>query len=138
MKRRLSAVSASLAHEVLRARARRTGWCRKWKRKSRHESDDCAEGRLHYADRTSDKDPNYEWARMELEKAQVQVGRLRAGVRCRGSGRIAATGAQQMQFRLGRPTGSDAHGQADEDNYLSTCTSARKRALATRSTAAHP
>jgi uncharacterized protein involved in exopolysaccharide biosynthesis len=29
-------------------------------------------------DETTDKDPNYEWARMELEKAQVQLNGLRA------------------------------------------------------------
>jgi hypothetical protein len=29
-------------------------------------------------DETTDKDPNYEWARMEMEKAQVQEDGLRA------------------------------------------------------------
>src|SRR5271157_2941941 len=49
-------------------------------------------------DETSDKDPNYEWARMELEKAQVQ----REGLQARESDAAAQaaslrTLAQQMQ-----------------------------------------
>jgi uncharacterized protein involved in exopolysaccharide biosynthesis len=70
-------------------------------------------------DETSDKDPNYEWARMEMEKAQV----ARDGLRARQSDasiQVASlrTFAQQMQ--------SDAVDQQDlmrtakgeEDNYL--------------------
>jgi uncharacterized protein involved in exopolysaccharide biosynthesis len=70
-------------------------------------------------DETSDKDPNYEWARMQLEKAQVQ----RDGLRARQSDAAAQVAslhafAERLQ--------SDAMDQqdlmraqkADEDNYL--------------------
>ena len=63
-------------------------------------------------DETTDKDPNYEWARMELEKAQVQW----EGLRARQSdalrpGRIPAHVCPADAIRLGGSTGSDAHRQ---------------------------
>lgn len=70
-------------------------------------------------DETSDKDPNYEWARMELEKAQVQSSSLRA----RQSD--AATQITSLR-RLAQQMQSDSVDQqalvrtakAEEDNYL--------------------
>ncbi len=63
-------------------------------------------------DETTDKDPNYEWARMELEKAQVQAD----GLRARQSDAAAQVTALRASgtadaIRLGRPAGSDAHRQ---------------------------
>jgi uncharacterized protein involved in exopolysaccharide biosynthesis len=70
-------------------------------------------------DETTDKDPNYEWARMELEKAQVQEESLRAR-QVRSDAQIATLRALAEQMQ------SDAVAQqplirgvkADEDNYL--------------------
>ena len=70
-------------------------------------------------DETTDKDPNYEWARMELEKAQVQSSSLRA----RQSD--AATQITSLR-RLAQQMQSDSVDQqalvrtakAEEDNYL--------------------
>jgi uncharacterized protein involved in exopolysaccharide biosynthesis len=70
-------------------------------------------------DETTDKDPNYEWARMELEKAQVQSSSLRA----RQSD--AATQIQSLRM-LAQQMQSDSVDQqslirtahAEEDNYL--------------------
>jgi len=53
-----------------------------------------AEGLTPIRDETSDKDPNYEWARMDLEKAQVQWDGLRA--------RQSDAGAQVVSLRQGR------------------------------------
>jgi uncharacterized protein involved in exopolysaccharide biosynthesis len=70
-------------------------------------------------DETTDKDPNYEWARMELEKTQVQSSSLRA--------RQSDAAAQIASLRtLARQMQSDAVDQqalmrtakAEEDNYL--------------------
>lgn len=70
-------------------------------------------------DETSDKDPNYEWARMQLEKAQVQRDGLRA--------RQADAAAQVASLHaFAERLQSDAMDQqdlirtqkADEDNYL--------------------
>lgn len=68
---------------------------------------------------TTDKDPNYEWARMELEKAEVRAGGLRArlddAVRQMA---LLRTRAQQLQsdavdqHTLARAT------KAEEENYL--------------------
>jgi len=70
-------------------------------------------------DETTDKDTHYEWAKSELEKAQVQLKALQA--------RAAATAAQDAAYRItARQLGEDAIAQDDlvssekaaEDNYL--------------------
>jgi uncharacterized protein involved in exopolysaccharide biosynthesis len=70
-------------------------------------------------DETTDKDPNYEWARMELEKAQVQWDGIKA--------RQLTAAAQVASLRLiAQERQSDSVDQqdlqrtakADEDNYL--------------------
>jgi len=70
-------------------------------------------------DETTDKDTHYEWAKSELEKAQVQLEALQA--------RAAATAAQEAACRIkARQLGEDAITQDDlvssekaaEDNYL--------------------
>jgi len=70
-------------------------------------------------DETTDKDTQYEWAKSELEKAEVQLRALRA--------RAAATAAQEAACRItARQLGEDAIAQDDlvssekaaEDNYL--------------------
>jgi uncharacterized protein involved in exopolysaccharide biosynthesis len=70
-------------------------------------------------DETTDKDSHYEWAKSELEKAQVQLRGLQA--------RAAATAAQEAAYRaMARRLGEDAITQDDlvssekaaEDNYL--------------------
>lgn len=70
-------------------------------------------------DETSDKDPNYEWARMELEKAQVQG----EGLRARQSDAAAQVAslrqiAQQMQSESVDQQDLMRATKADEDNYL--------------------
>jgi uncharacterized protein involved in exopolysaccharide biosynthesis len=70
-------------------------------------------------DETTDKDPNYEWARMEMEKAQVE----RDGLRARQSD--ASTQAASLRASA-RQLQSDSVDQqdllrtakAEEDNYL--------------------
>jgi uncharacterized protein involved in exopolysaccharide biosynthesis len=78
-----------------------------------------AEGLTPVRDETTDKDPNYEWARMELEKAQVQGEGLRA--------RQSDASAQVAELRtLSQRRQSDSLDQedlmrtvkAEEDNYL--------------------
>jgi uncharacterized protein involved in exopolysaccharide biosynthesis len=70
-------------------------------------------------DETTDQDPNYEWAKAELQKAQVQVKGLEA--------RETATNAHLAEYRvLARHLGVDAIIQDDltgnekaaQDNYL--------------------
>ncbi len=70
-------------------------------------------------DETTDKDTHYEWAKSELEKAQVQLKALEA--------REAATAAQEAAYRtMARQLGEAAIAQEDlassekaaEDNYL--------------------
>jgi uncharacterized protein involved in exopolysaccharide biosynthesis len=70
-------------------------------------------------DETTDKDSHYEWAKSELEKAQVQLRGLQA--------RAAATAAQEAAYRvMARRLGEDAITQDDlvnsekaaEENYL--------------------
>src|SRR5271165_201606 len=70
-------------------------------------------------DETTDKDPNYEWARMELEKTQVQWDGLRA--------RQSAASSQVASLRMfAQKLQSDSLDQqdllrtakAEEDNYL--------------------
>ena len=70
-------------------------------------------------DETTDKDPNYEWARMELEKAEVRVEGLRA------RGRDAAAQEASLRAAAQRLQASAIDQQdlmrtarADEDAYL--------------------
>ena len=86
-------------------------------------------------DETTDKDPNYEWARMEMEKAQVQGDGLRAR-QSDAAAQVASLRqvAQQMQSDSVDQQDLILAAKAEEDNYLCTFTSARKRASATRST----
>jgi uncharacterized protein involved in exopolysaccharide biosynthesis len=70
-------------------------------------------------DETSDKDPNYEWARMEMEKAQVQ----RDGLRARQSdvaSQVASLRqvAQQMQSDSVDQQDLMRTAKAEENNYL--------------------
>jgi uncharacterized protein involved in exopolysaccharide biosynthesis len=70
-------------------------------------------------DETSDKDPNYEWARMEMEKAQVQWDGLRAR-QSDASAQVASlrTFAQQMQSDSIDQQDLMRAAKAEEDNYL--------------------
>jgi uncharacterized protein involved in exopolysaccharide biosynthesis len=70
-------------------------------------------------DETSDKDPNYEWARMELEKAQVQWDGLRAR-QSDASTQVASLRAfaQQMQSDSVDQQDLMRAAKAEEDNYL--------------------
>ncbi len=70
-------------------------------------------------DETTDKDPNYEWARMELEKTQVQEESLRAR-QAAASVQIAAlrTEAEQMQSDAVAQQDLIRSAKAEEDNYL--------------------
>ena len=77
------------------------------------------EGLSPIRDETSDKDPNYEWAQMELEKAQVQLDGLRA--------RQSDAAAQVASLRdFAKQRQADSMDQqdlmraakSDEDNYL--------------------
>lgn len=70
-------------------------------------------------DETSDKDPNYEWARMELEKAEVR----RNGLQAREADAVAQvsalrTVAQQMQANSVDQQDLMRTAKADEDAYL--------------------
>src|SRR6202162_659256 len=70
-------------------------------------------------DETSDKDPNYEWARMEMEKAQVQ----RDGLRARQSDAAVQVAslrqaAQQMPSDSVDQQDLMRTAKAEEDNYL--------------------
>jgi uncharacterized protein involved in exopolysaccharide biosynthesis len=70
-------------------------------------------------DETTDKDPNYEWARMEMEKAQVQWDGLRAR-QSDASTQVASlrTLAQQMQSDSVDQQDLMRAAKAEEDNYL--------------------
>ena len=70
-------------------------------------------------DETTDKDPNYEWARMELEKAQVQWESLQAR-EAAASGQIAALRglAQRLQSDMVSQQDLVRAAKAEEDNYL--------------------
>src|SRR5208337_1879305 len=70
-------------------------------------------------DETTDKDPNYEWARMEMEKAQVQWDGLRAR-QSDSSTQVASlrTFAQQMQTDSVDQQDLMRAAKAEEDNYL--------------------
>jgi uncharacterized protein involved in exopolysaccharide biosynthesis len=70
-------------------------------------------------DETSDKDPNYEWARLEMEKAQVQ----RDGLRARQSDAAVQVAslrqvAEQMQSESVDQQDLMRTAKAEEDNYL--------------------
>ncbi len=70
-------------------------------------------------DETTDKDPNYEWARLEMEKAQVQSDGLRAR-QSDASAQLASlrTFAQQMQSDSVDQQDLLRTAKAEEDNYL--------------------
>jgi uncharacterized protein involved in exopolysaccharide biosynthesis len=70
-------------------------------------------------DETSDKDPNYEWARMELEKAQVQGDGLRAR-QSDAAAQVASLRqvAEQMQSDSVDQQDLMRTAKAEEDNYL--------------------
>ena len=70
-------------------------------------------------DETTDKDPNYEWARMEMEKAQVQWDGLRAR-QSDASTQVASlrTFATQMQSASVDQQDLMRTAKAEEDNYL--------------------
>jgi uncharacterized protein involved in exopolysaccharide biosynthesis len=70
-------------------------------------------------DETTDKDPNYEWARMEMEKAQVQWDGLRAR-QSDASTQVATLRAfaQQMQSDSVDQQDLMRTAKAEEDNYL--------------------
>ncbi|HKB97165.1 MAG TPA: hypothetical protein VKD23_00125 [Terriglobales bacterium] len=70
-------------------------------------------------DETSDKDPNYEWARMEMEKAQVQRDGLSAR-QSDASNQVASlhTLAEQMQSASVDQQDLMRTAKAEENNYL--------------------
>jgi uncharacterized protein involved in exopolysaccharide biosynthesis len=70
-------------------------------------------------DETTDKDPNYEWARMELEKTQVQAASLRARQAAASTQIVALrTLAQQMQSDSVAQQNLIRTARAEEDDYL--------------------
>jgi uncharacterized protein involved in exopolysaccharide biosynthesis len=70
-------------------------------------------------DETTDKDPNFEWARLELEKTQVQLDGLRARQAAALSQVSALRSiAQQMQSSLIDQQDLIRTAKADEDSYL--------------------
>ena len=70
-------------------------------------------------DETTDKDPNYEWARMEMEKARVQWDGLRAR-QSAASNQVASlrTFAQQLAAESVDQQDLLRNAKAEEDNYL--------------------
>jgi uncharacterized protein involved in exopolysaccharide biosynthesis len=70
-------------------------------------------------DETTDKDPNYEWARMELEKAQVQWDGLRSR-QSDAAGQVASLRqiAQHLQSDSVEQQDLMRTAKTDEDNYL--------------------
>jgi uncharacterized protein involved in exopolysaccharide biosynthesis len=70
-------------------------------------------------DETTDKDPNYEWARMEMEKAQVQRDGLQAR-QSDASAQVASlhTLAEQMQSASVDQQDLMRTAKAEENNYL--------------------
>lgn len=70
-------------------------------------------------DETSDKDPNYEWARMEMEKAQVEWDGLRAR-QLDASRQVASLRAFAEQMQADSMDQQDLMrtAKAEEDNYL--------------------
>jgi len=86
---------------------------------AQNEATIAAENALPLRDETTDKSVHYEWAKSELQRAQVQLKGLQA--------REAATSAQEDAYRtMARQLGEDAISQDDllstekaaEDNYL--------------------
>jgi len=70
-------------------------------------------------DETTDKDPNYEWARMEMEKAQVQWDGLRARQSDASIQAVSLrTFAQQRQADSVDQQDLMRTAKAEEDNYL--------------------
>lgn len=70
-------------------------------------------------DETTDRDPNYEWARMELEKTQVQAESLRARQAAASTQIVALrTLAQQMQSDSVAQQNLIRAARAEEDDYL--------------------
>jgi uncharacterized protein involved in exopolysaccharide biosynthesis len=70
-------------------------------------------------DETTDKDPNYEWARMEMEKAQVQWDGLRARQSDASTQATSLrTFAQQLQSDSVDQQDLMRTAKAEEDNYL--------------------
>jgi uncharacterized protein involved in exopolysaccharide biosynthesis len=70
-------------------------------------------------DETTDKDPNYEWARMEMEKSQVQ----RDGLRARQSDAFTQVASLRMFAQQRQADSVDQQdlmrtAKAEEDNYL--------------------
>jgi uncharacterized protein involved in exopolysaccharide biosynthesis len=70
-------------------------------------------------DETTDKDPNYEWARMEMEKAQVERDGLRAR-QSDASTQVASLRASAQQLQSDSVDQQDLlrTAKAEEDNYL--------------------
>ena len=70
-------------------------------------------------DETTDKDPNYEWARMEMEKARVQSEGLRAR-QSHAATQVASlrASAQQLQSDSVDQANLMRAAKADEENYL--------------------
>jgi uncharacterized protein involved in exopolysaccharide biosynthesis len=70
-------------------------------------------------DETTDKDPNYEWARMELEKAQVQLDGLLAR-RADALSQVSTLRAVARQMQASSIDQQDLirTAKADEDSYL--------------------
>jgi uncharacterized protein involved in exopolysaccharide biosynthesis len=83
------------------------------------EASIAAEALTPVRDETTDKDPNYEWARMESEKAQVQWDGLRAR-QSEAATQVASLHqvAQQMQSDSVDQQDLMRAAKADEDNYL--------------------
>lgn len=78
-----------------------------------------AEGLTPVRDETTDKDPNYEWARLELEKAQVQWDGLGAR-QSDAAAQVASLRqiAEQMQSDSVDQQDLLRAARADEENYL--------------------
>jgi uncharacterized protein involved in exopolysaccharide biosynthesis len=78
-----------------------------------------AEGLTPVRDETTDKDPNYEWACMELERAEVQWDGLRAR-QADAAFQVAALrqAAEQMQSDSVDQQDLMRTAKTDEDNYL--------------------
>jgi uncharacterized protein involved in exopolysaccharide biosynthesis len=78
-----------------------------------------AEGLTPVRDETTDKDPNYEWARMELEKSEVQGESLRAR-QATAAAQIATLrmAAAELQSEAVAQQNLIRTAKAEEDNYL--------------------
>ena len=78
-----------------------------------------AEGLTPVRDETTDKDPNYEWARMELEKAEVHLQGVRAKEND-ASAQVSSLRATAQQLEASSIDQQDLirTAKADEDAYL--------------------